>query len=89
MRQAADRQRTHAKQRGDAALSRIELLRLRFEEELPIREIAKLWQVDAAVLHREYAKAREEFKEALREVVAFHFTGSQANLQKEGYAAAS
>lgn len=83
MRQAADLQRTHAEQMGESALTRIELLRLRFEEELPIREIAKLWQVDATVLHREYAKAREEFKAAFRDVVAFHFTGSNPNLQRE------
>ena len=83
MRQAAEQQRTRAEQLGDAALARVELLRLRFEEELPIREIAKLWQVDAPVLHREYAKARQEFKDSLRQVVAFHFTGSHVDLQRE------
>jgi RNA polymerase sigma-70 factor (ECF subfamily) len=83
MRQAAERQRTRAEQLGDAALARVELLRLRFEEELPIREIAKLWQVDAPVLHREYARARQEFKDSLHQVVAFHFTGSHMELQRE------
>ena len=45
---------------------------MRFHEGLPIREIAQQWQVDAVDLHREYAKARKEFKQALREVVVFH-----------------
>ena len=55
-----------------AAIRRVEILRLRFEEGLPIREIARKWNAEAAALHREYAKAREEFHAALKEVVAFH-----------------
>jgi hypothetical protein len=37
---------------------RVELLTLRFHEAMPIREIARLWGVDAASLHHEYAQAR-------------------------------
>ena len=51
------------------------LLRLRFHEELPIREIAARWQEDPARLHHEYATARDEFRTALRAVVAFHQPG--------------
>lgn len=70
MREAADRQvagATTAESRR-----RIELVRLRFHEGMPIREIAARWEEDAARLHHEYAKAREEFRKALVEVVAFH-----------------
>jgi RNA polymerase sigma-70 factor (ECF subfamily) len=71
MREAAERQRADA---GDdeAAL----LLRLRFHDGLPIREIAARWQQDPVHVHRAYAKARKEFKRALLEVIAFHRPGS-------------
>lgn len=76
MRQAAERQRQRAEdERGDA-LTRVELLRLRFHEGLPIREIARLWQADPTHLHREYARARKEFRAALSEVVADHQPGA-------------
>ena len=67
LRQAADLQTERAA--DEAARRRIELLRLRFGEGLPIREIAERWNEDAARLHREYAKARKEFQRALRDVV--------------------
>lgn len=49
-----------------AALRRVELLRLRVYEGQPARTIAKLWNVDPAYLHRQYAQARNEFQHALR-----------------------
>ena len=55
---------------------RVELLRLRFQEGLPNRTIAEKWSEDAATLHHEYATAREEFRAALRSVVAFHHPGA-------------
>jgi hypothetical protein len=58
-------------------------LRLRFEESLPIRAIAERWGVVAAELHRAYAKARQEFRAALLEVVAFHHPGSPAEVEHE------
>ncbi len=73
LREAARIQRQSAV--SDGARRRVELLRLRFHERLPIREIAKRWEVDAAKLHHEYATAREEFRQALRQVVAFHHPG--------------
>jgi RNA polymerase sigma-70 factor (ECF subfamily) len=83
MREAADLQVTQAKGKGDAAVRRAELLRLRFHDGLPIREIARLWAVDAARVHHEYAKAREEFATALRLVVADHHAGPQRALEAE------
>lgn len=69
-------QEGEAKKRGEAALRRVALLRRRFADGLPIREIAREWGIDAAVVHHEYARAREEFAAALKEVVRFHMAGS-------------
>ncbi len=74
-REAGRVQEAHARIAGEAACRRVELLRLRFQESLPIREIAQRRGIDAAALHHEYARARQEFKAALMEVVAFHHPG--------------
>jgi len=82
LRQAAERQARAA--RGDeAAERRVELLRLRFREDLPIREIAKLWKTDAERLHRSYRTARSEFLDALTEVVGELHGGSAAEVEAE------
>src|SRR5262249_9139684 len=83
VREAAERQSALAAQRSEASLRRVELLRLRFHEGLPIREIARLWGLDAAYLHHEYARARQEFRAALREVIAFHHPGSPEDVDRE------
>lgn len=82
MREAADRQRELAA--ADApARQRVELLRLRFHEGLPIRRIAALWDVDPEHLHRQYARARREFRTALQEVVAFHHPAGAEAVERE------
>jgi RNA polymerase sigma-70 factor (ECF subfamily) len=83
MAEAAGLQRRRAGEGGPEALQRVELLRLRFEEDLPIRTIAERWGVPAARLHHVYARARQEFREALLEVVAFHHPGSPADVEQE------
>ena len=83
IRQAGERHREQANQLGEAAIRRVELLTLRFQQGLPIRHIADEWNVDAAVLHREYAKARDEFRTAMREVVRFHHPGTDAEIDEE------
>jgi RNA polymerase sigma-70 factor (ECF subfamily) len=82
-REAARLQEQQARQAGEAARRRVELLRLRFHEGLPIREIARRWRADAAALHHEYARARQDFKAALLEVVAFHHPGLPAEVEQE------
>jgi len=82
LREAARLQEERARTAGDEARRRVELLRLRFHEDLPIREIARRWGIDPALLHREYAKAREEFRAALLEVVAFHHTDEPSSAQE-------
>jgi hypothetical protein len=83
VREAAQVQESRARSAGEAACRRVELLRLRFHDGLPIREIASRWQMDNAVLHHEYAKARQEFKAALEEVVAFHHPGPPEAIEQE------
>jgi RNA polymerase sigma-70 factor (ECF subfamily) len=83
MAEAARLQRRRAEQRGPEAVRRVELLRLRFEDDLPIRTIAERWGVPAAPLHHAYALARQEFREALLEVVTFHHPGSPAEVEQE------
>jgi RNA polymerase sigma factor (sigma-70 family) len=83
VREAGERQRERAAGLGPAAQMRVELLRLRFDEGLPIREIARRWNEDPNRLHHEYARARSEFREALAEVVAYHCPGKPEEVEKE------
>ncbi len=83
MAEAGRLQRDQAEERGAEAIQRVELLRLRFEENLPIRDIALRWATDPAIVHKSYALARKEFRSALLEVVAFHHPGSAAELAEE------
>ena len=72
-RRAGETQRHNAEAAGELAMRRVQILELRSRDDLPIREIAKRWGVDVAGLHKEYARARREFREALIEVLAFHY----------------
>jgi RNA polymerase sigma-70 factor (ECF subfamily) len=83
MAEAAELQGQRAAEEGAEAVLRVELLRLRFEENLSIRAIARRWGIEAARLHHAYALARQEFKTALLEVVAFHQPGSPAEVEQE------
>jgi RNA polymerase sigma-70 factor (ECF subfamily) len=69
LRDAAALQLERARTKGPDAERRHRLLALRYGEDLPIRRIAERWDMDPDVLHREYPKAREEFKRALMDVV--------------------
>ncbi len=75
MREARALQAVRTEAAGAEAKQRLEILRLRFEEGLPIREIARRSDAEAAHVHHEYARARQEFHKALLDVVAFHHPG--------------
>ncbi|MFN3244977.1 MAG: RNA polymerase sigma factor [Planctomycetota bacterium] len=60
-----------------------ELFELRFEQGLPIREIAGRWGCEAEELHRLYARARRRFGVCLRQVVAQHEACSEQQLDGE------
>lgn len=83
MRQAGQRQQERAAARGRDAVRRFELLRLRFHDGLSIREIAERWAVDRDWLHHQYATARQEFRAALLDVIAFHQPGPPAEIERE------
>jgi RNA polymerase sigma-70 factor (ECF subfamily) len=70
--QAADLMAERARERGPDSVRRVDLLRLRFSEGQPIREIAKAWHEEPATLHAEYRRARREFREALGEIIRHH-----------------
>jgi RNA polymerase sigma-70 factor (ECF subfamily) len=76
-------QAEQAKQLSPEAVRRVDLLRLRFQEGLAIRDIAGRWGVEPVAVHREYAKARQEFKAALLHVLTFHCPGSPAHLEQQ------
>jgi RNA polymerase sigma-70 factor (ECF subfamily) len=77
VREAAARMAETARAAGKDAVQRVEILRLRFQEALPIREIAPILRLDRDFVHHEYARARQEFKAALREVVELESPGSK------------
>jgi RNA polymerase sigma factor (sigma-70 family) len=72
LREAAELMSTRAREAGDGAARRVELLRLRFVDDMPIREIAERWDEEPERVHYHYKRAREEFKAALREAVRLH-----------------
>jgi RNA polymerase sigma-70 factor (ECF subfamily) len=80
MREAGELLAGRAHLAGEEAVRRVELLRLRFQEGRPIREIARRWGADPTHLHRESARARREFHRALRDVVAQHEGGSASQV---------
>lgn len=72
-----------AREQGEDHERRVELLRLRFQEGQAIREIAAAWGCEAKVVHWEYARARKEFKDALREVLGLHERCPEDRLEQE------
>ena len=83
VRMAGERMRVRAESGSPGARLRAEVLRLRFTEGLPIRDIATQWDVDPDSVHRAYAKAREEFRGYLRRVVAQHAVRTEVDLDQE------
>ena len=65
------------------AQKEVELLKLRFDGEAPVREIAARWGVEAGAVHRMYRRARRQYRKLLRQVVAFHHPGSAAEIERE------
>jgi RNA polymerase sigma factor (sigma-70 family) len=80
--QAVDRHSEWARAQGSEALRRVELLRLRFQEGMPIRDIAAKWQEVPARIHKEYARARQEFRCHLTQVVAAHGPGEPGEVER-------
>ena len=83
MTQAAELQAKRARTKSESAQRRVELLRLRFEHGLKTREIAERWDVTAKHVQKQYDKARDEFRQALLDVVAFHYPGEPEAAARE------
>ena len=55
----------------------------RFFEDLPIREIAARWRENPDRVHREYTKARDEFRSSLRASIRRHDPRNEAEVERE------
>ena len=72
---AVIREALHLQEReasSDESKRRFTILRLRFHEGLPVREIAARTGMDPVIAHRQYASARTEFREVLRTTLGRH-----------------
>ena len=83
MREATEVQRARAGAEGGPRSRRVELLELHFQQGRSIPEIAQLWNEDPARVHHIYADAREDFRDALREVVQRRSGGTAADVERE------
>ncbi len=83
IREALELYQVGATATGGDCLRRFELLRLRFHDGIPIRDIAKKWGEEAKRVHWAYARARQEFKTALTEVLGLHLSCSPEELEEE------
>lgn len=72
-----------ARSSGPPAERRLEILRLRFSEGLPVRSIAERLSEEPERVHHEYARARADFRKALEEVVTFHNPGSKLEVERQ------
>ncbi len=83
VREAMATMEQRARIQGEAALRRVELLRERAENGKSIREIARFWQSDGHELHLEQAKAKREFRSALRQTVGLAERCAGAHIDAE------
>ena len=83
LREAVTRHGERARILGKDAERRVELLRLRFQEGRKLRDIAEAWQTEHATVKKQNARALQEFEEALREVIVFHYPNLPAEAEKE------
>ncbi len=83
MREAVDLQEERARIRGAGALRRFEILRLTFDERLKMPEIAARFALEADFLHKELARGKAEFKDALQSIVAAHHRGAPELVERE------
>jgi RNA polymerase sigma factor (sigma-70 family) len=83
VREAVQLYRERCEERGPGGRLRFEVLRLRFEEGLPVREIAARTGEEATRLYGVVKKAKQEFEEALFEVVRYHHPASEEEVISE------
>jgi len=81
--QATELMSERARSLGPPAERRVEILRLRFSEGLPVRSIAERLNDEPERVHHEYARARADFRKALEEVVIFHNPGAKLEVERQ------
>jgi RNA polymerase sigma-70 factor (ECF subfamily) len=79
--EAADLQRRRAV--TAEAARRVEILRLRFADALPVCDIAERLDLPRERAHREYARARREYKAALADLVRASEGGTDEEIDRE------
>lgn len=70
LKEVLDLVRAWSRSRPEGRSDPVELLQLRFMDGTPVREIARRWNQDVGRLHRELARARASFMEAMAAVLA-------------------
>ena len=84
LREAVERHRIASADAGPEAARRFRILRLRHDDELPIRAITEeLGESDTARVHNDYRRARREFAGHLRAVVATHTGATGESIDAE------
>ncbi len=68
---------------GGREMLRVEILRLRFECGLPIREIAAQLDLTPKLAHKEHALARKSYQRILEEVVAAHYASDETQVAEK------
>jgi RNA polymerase sigma-70 factor (ECF subfamily) len=81
VRQAARLQRRRAADKGEVARRRVEVLRRRYREGQPVRDIARDMNEDPVKIHADHARARTDFKSCLREVLRAHHPDSEVEAE--------
>lgn len=70
-------------QQSPEAVRGLEILRLRFQDGVPIRDIARATGEDATLLHRQFARAKRDFERVLRNLLAPRPDAPQEELDQE------
>ncbi|MCB9881185.1 MAG: sigma-70 family RNA polymerase sigma factor [Planctomycetes bacterium] len=70
LREAAQFLELRAPKVSPSAIVRVQILKMRFREDLPVREIARRLGHPPDWVHHQYAKARQEFRRALTTILA-------------------
>ena len=64
-------------------ISSRQLLDMRFGSDMPVRDIARAYDLDPQIVHRQYELARRRFRAALRDVVAEHEPACDGDVDAE------
>jgi RNA polymerase sigma-70 factor (ECF subfamily) len=81
--EARNLQVERARRQGEAAMQRVDLLRMRFQEGMTVQEIARRMGMTPSRAWRVHRHARDEFRAMLHEVVSYHNPGTPGEVDRE------